>query len=315
MQNRPLRDFERGAHLHVLDWTHQTARLRLQAAGQVQVKAASKAIVAAGPNMHEAAYSPLRLPALEAAITNELRKLYAVGHATVRSELDHQASGTDLPIGLSAAPQPPNLRMAGRKKGRFPHCGTCKMYDASSHACWGYGNWPVRPNQVCDEFVRDPKVKTLALSDAERDPGRLRARAQLVAADVAHQIWQAVQRGRLQGISDPKALRVLGRSAGAGALSQAASHNAGGAINAGRHAAATAGRAEVRGARYTSILDSKTCGACAEADTGELIALDDPRLVRPPNPSCAGGDRCRCILVYQLRSEALRAPVPIAAGR
>ena len=49
----------------------------------------------------------------------ELRKLYAVGHATVRSELMHQESRAPLPVGLSAAPSPPNLRPAtGAKKRR-----------------------------------------------------------------------------------------------------------------------------------------------------------------------------------------------------
>lgn len=323
MQNRPLRPFEQGAHLHVLDWTHQTVRMRFQAAGAVQVKAAAKAVVAAAPSLHESAYSPLTLPSLEAAITIELRKLYAIGHATVRSELDHQANRSALPIGLSKAPEPPNLRMAERRKGKFPHCATCKMFDSGT--CWGYGNWPVKPNEVCDGFARDPKVKTLALDDARRDPGRLRARARLVAADVAHAIWQAIQRARLQGITDAKTLRTLGRQAGGQALAQAASHHAGGAINAGREAAALTvlpgggeggeARPRVIGARYTSVLDKNTCEQCAGADDGVLRSLDDPALAPAPNPACAGGDRCRCIRVYQLDTETHPASEQVAAAR
>ena len=306
MQNRPLRPFEQGAHLHVLDWAHTTARYRFQAAGAVQIKAASKAIANAGPGMAK----PLALPSLEAALTGELRKLYALGHATVRSELDHQTSGQALPVGLSAAPEPPNLRKANRKKGFFPHCGNCTMYDAGPGVCWGYGNWPVKPNQLCDSYERDRKIKTLALDDDRRDPGQLRARALLASQAVAHEIAQAIARARLQGITDLRALRLLGRQAGNGALSVAASHHAGGAISAGRHAAALQRADEIVGARYTSVLDKNTCAECASQDTGELLALDDPALVHPPNPACAGGDRCRCLLVYQLMTEA----VPIAAS-
>lgn len=315
MQNRPLRPFEQGAHLHVLDWAHDTARYRLQAAGAVQVKAAAKAVVAADPRSMD--HGSLELPSLEAAVTAELRKLYALGHATVRSELDHQLHGSSLPVGLSAAPEPPNLRKAKTRKGRFPHCATCLMFDSGT--CWGHGNWPVKPNQVCDAYARDPKVKTLALTDARRDPGAIRRRARLIAQAVAHAIWDAIQRARLQGITDLQALRTVGTDAGQSALRQSASHHAGGAINAGRAAGALTvipggGQGgqpgpRVIGARYTSVLDKNTCGPCADADTGQLIPLDSPALITPPNPACMGGDRCRCILVYQLETEARRVPI------
>lgn len=305
LAGRKLRPFEQGAHLHVLDWAHTTARYRLQAAGAAQVKAAAKHVVA------HPADPPPQLPSLEAAMTMELRKLYALGHATVRSELDHQRTGSALPVGLSAAPAPPNLRRAKAKKGRFPHCGTCKMFDHG--VCWGYGNWPVKPNQVCDNYAPDLKPKQLAIADTIQDPGRLRQRARLIAADVAHQIHQAVHRGRLQGITSPSELRELGRDAGTGALRVGASHHAGGAISAGRHAAAL--QAEVMGGRYTSVLDKSTCGPCADADTGQLIAMDDPAWIPTPNPACLGGDRCRCIHVYQLVSEPVSTPVAVAASR
>lgn len=318
LQNRPLRDFERGAHLHVLDWAHETARHRFQAAGETQVKAAAKAIVSGD------AKAPPDLPSLEAALTAELRKLYALGHATVRSELDHQRTGRTLTIGLSAAPAPPNLRRAKPRKGFFEHCAVCKMFDHG--VCWGYGNYPVKPNEVCDSFARDPQLKQLAITDIDRDPGRLRERARLATADVAHRIWQAVHRARLLGITDRQQLEQTGVAAGNGALAQAASAHAGGAISGGRHAGAisviegsTIGEppALIIGARYTSVLDKNTCGPCADADTGELIPLGDPRWIPTPNPACLGGDRCRCIHVYQLATEGqptVAQPVPAAAA-
>lgn len=315
MQNRSLRPFEQGAHLHVLDWCHDTARYRFQAAGAAQVKAAAKAVVSAGPD----ATGTLALPSLEAAVHSELRKLYALGHATVRSELDHQATRQPLAIGLSKAPAPPNLRHA---KGAKRRCGTCQMFD--NGVCWGYGNYGVEPDEMCDSWAAQ-KVKTLAVADLSREPGMLRRRARLAAQAVAHAIWDAIHRARLQGISEPKTLRRLGREAGNVALAQAASHHTGGAINAGRSAAALTvipggrtddePRPEVIGARYTSVLDKNTCGPCADADTGQLLALTDPALVTPPNPACLGGDRCRCILVYQLSTEVGSVPMPIAAAR
>jgi hypothetical protein len=272
MQNRPLRPFEQGAHLHVLDWAHDTARYRLQAAGAVQVKAAAKVFTAADSGAVNI-YGPPELPALQAAVLTQLRTLYALGHATVRSELAHQASGQALPVGLS------------------------------------------------EEFPASETMQ-LAVSDANPDMANLADRARLIAQAAAHAIWQAVHRARLQGITDRKTLRTAGRDAGAQALRQAASHHAGGTINAGRHRAALtvvpgagnpdAPRAHVIGARYTSVLDKNTCPACQGADDGVLRALDDPALAPAPNPACAGGDRCRCIRVYQLSTES--QPEAIAAG-
>lgn len=305
LQNRPLRPFEKGAHLHVLDWAHETARYRLQDAGRAQVKAAAKQ--AAKTQMS----GPPRLPALEQAVTDELRKLYALGHATVRSELDHQRNGhLALPVGLSAAPAPPHLRKAKAKKGRPQSCATCHMFDQGR--CWGYGNYPVKPNQVCDSYSLDHRPKTLAGEPPEGaammgdesagDPASLKARGRLVAEAVAHAIHQAVSRGRLHGVKG-QPLRQLGVQAGEGALRAGASSHAGGAIGAGRHAAAMLAQHDIIGARYTSVLDKNTCEHCAAADDGVLRRLDDPALQPAPNPDCSGGDRCRCIWVYQTRRE------------
>ncbi|GAC1348397.1 MAG: hypothetical protein NVSMB18_36470 [Acetobacteraceae bacterium] len=321
MQNRPLRPFEQGAHLHVIDWCHDTARYRLQAAGAVQVKAAAQVFAAAPPDQNN---GPPDLPSLEAAITAELRKLYALGYATVRSELQAQAQGSALTIGLSVAPAPPNLRKAKAKRGKAPACGTCRMFDAGSSTCWGYGNWPVKPNQLCDAYAPESSPKQLALSGGAQDPGLLRVRARLAAAAVAHAVWQAIHRAKLQGISEPKRLGQIGRDAGSAQLGVQASHHAGGAISAGRAAGALSliqgggpgaqPAARIAGARYTSVLDKNTCGPCAAADDGVLRALEDPGLVQTPNPACRGGDRCRCILVYEMVTESGSAAEPIAAG-
>lgn len=294
LQNRPLRPFEKGAHLHVLDWAHETARYRLQDAGRTQVRAAAKAI-AKTPHP-----TPPRLPALEHAVAGELRKMYALGHATVRSELDHQRTRRQLSVGLSVAPTPPGLRKAKPRKGKPRNCATCRMWD--SGVCWGYGNYPTKPNEICDEYDRDPKVRQLAEAGQPEDPASLTARGRLVALATATAIHQAIERARLLGITG-RPLRQAGEAAGEAALRAGASSHAGAAITGGRAAAAAQAGGEVIGARYTSVLDKNTCGPCQAADDGVLRTLDDPLLAPAPNPACLGGDRCRCLWIYQLRRE------------
>lgn len=51
----------------------------------------------------------------------------------------------------SEATAPPNLRDAA--PGESERCGNCKMFDAG--VCWGYGNYEVRADQVCDSWAAD----------------------------------------------------------------------------------------------------------------------------------------------------------------
>lgn len=55
----------------------------------------------------------------------------------------------------SAAPPPPNLRVADINPLISPShkCGTCDMFYAGT--CWGYGNFPTSRQWVCDEWVLD----------------------------------------------------------------------------------------------------------------------------------------------------------------
>lgn len=46
---------------------------------------------------------------------------------------------------------PPNLRDATPRL--FSRCETCKMF-WQGH-CWGYGNHPVKPDELCDSWERD----------------------------------------------------------------------------------------------------------------------------------------------------------------
>jgi hypothetical protein len=51
---------------------------------------------------------------------------------------------------------PPNLRESTSTEDEQPEheCGTCRMYDEG--VCWGYGNWPVDGEWVCDSWELDP---------------------------------------------------------------------------------------------------------------------------------------------------------------
>lgn len=74
----------------------------------------------------------------------------------------------ETPFLNPAAPEPPNLRKAEGGSA----CGGCTMF--SNGTCWGYGNYPVRPGQVCDSFeasgsavVPEAVAEAMETSDAE----------------------------------------------------------------------------------------------------------------------------------------------------
>lgn len=143
--------------------------------------------------------------------------------------------------------------------------------------------------------------------EAERERlERLRRRAQLAATTITGRIWQAIMRIALGRQPTPAAVQAAGEAEAQAALRAEAQLNASGALNEGRTFEAEVHADEIAGARYTSILDSNRCEACAAADDDVLRALDDPvRIERiPPNPACHGGGRCRCMEFFQLKEEA-----------
>jgi hypothetical protein len=74
---------------------------------------------------------------------------------------------------------------------------------------------------------------------------------------------------------------------------------AGNAVNAsmrtGRDAEIDANIDEIGHCEYSAILDSSVCDVCAEADGMTGPTPDD--LPDAPNPECAGGANCRCMIV------------------
>ncbi len=151
----------------------------------------------------------------------------------------------------------------------------------------------------------DPTTVTLAAADLGPRFRKLQARAHTIASNVRAAVVTAVSKQLLGRNTGPADLQLAAEAAATGALRSAAIENAAAALNAGRNDQAAAMSDQIEGARYTSVLDGNTCENCAGADDDVLRPLDDPVLMaeEPPNPQCDGGERCRCMLAYELASQ------------
>ena len=160
-------------------------------------------------------------------------------------------------------------------------------------------------NTVVRELDRQRREAPPVAPQTVEDGPELARRAKLAAASIAARIWQAVSRAALARPGDQAAVQSAGEVEAATALKAEAQLHSAGALNAGRQDQATQMAEEVRGSRYTSILDGSRCEACRSADDDVLRTLTDPvRLARkPPNPDCYGGGRCRCMEFYELKLE------------
>ena len=150
----------------------------------------------------------------------------------------------------------------------------------------------------------------VVLAAGDRRPSLL-ARARLAAQGILDRILQDVSRAFLGGTHELGPLQLVGEQAALGALRAEALLNAAPALNLGRADTAHDFGHEIIGARYTSILDGNCCRRCRAMDDDTLRPLNDKVLLanvhpltgHPPNPNCEGGDRCRCMLFYQLADE------------
>ena len=84
-------------------------------------------------------------------------------------------------------------------------------------------------------------------------------------------------------------------------VEETASSTANAAIQAGRSREAQERSDEWEKVVYSAILDSGTCGLCADADGME--ATDEADLPDAPNPACEGGWRCRCFHIFVAKAE------------
>jgi hypothetical protein len=160
---------------------------------------------------------------------------------------------------------------------------------------------------VADELERQgAPPATHSFADSQ-PPGELRARARVAAEGILTRIVAMVKRLAVTGRKEPHELQTAAETEAAAGLKAEALVHAAPALNLGRADEAAANTDLIRGAYYTSILhDKNRCERCALADDDTLRSLNDPVRLRhrPPNPDCYGGDRCRCMEAFVLRSES-----------
>jgi hypothetical protein len=159
---------------------------------------------------------------------------------------------------------------------------------------------------VAEELARQASGKTPAsFARGKRPEPALTRRAKLAARNVLAAIIKTVLGRHLAG-DTPGQLQAAGEQTAAASLRAEAQLHAAAALNEGRSDQADDLASEIRGSRYTSILDGARCDTCAGADDDVLRPLSDPvRLERkPPNRDCYGGDRCRCLEFFELDDEA-----------
>ena len=135
--------------------------------------------------------------------------------------------------------------------------------------------------------------------------GELRERASLAARMIVTRVHDAVARLVIAGQLMLPELQLEAEREARAAIKAEAQDHAAGALNAGRTDQADDLCGLVRGVLYTSVLDKNRCAPCALADDDVLRKLDDPvRLARkPPNPSCLGRNRCRCMEFFVFDTE------------
>ena len=211
-----------------------------------------------------------------------------------------QACGTAALVYASKAA---DAALDGRKNQPKPAKDLTDQFTAELQRLYRTGQATVE-----DELDRQREyplgAPAVSLADAGSMKG-LNQRSQLAADSIFTRIWQQAVRAALMG-SDKATVQQLSEREALAALKAESQNHASSALNLGRDDAASAHSGEIRGARYTSILDTGRCEMCAIADDDVLRPLNDPvRLSRkPPNKDCYGGGRCRCMEFYELTDEA-----------
>jgi hypothetical protein len=142
--------------------------------------------------------------------------------------------------------------------------------------------------------LAEPRLTKRQLSDA------LAEHAEVLARTVANAALTAAAQQALRVAVDEiaaEALAELVTRASDEAAIRAGSWVAN-AMQAGRADKAEESKEAITRAVYSAILDENTCDACAERDFDETTDLDEAA-TWTPNPECAGGERCRCITIYE----------------
>jgi len=135
--------------------------------------------------------------------------------------------------------------------------------------------------------------------------GIVKARAEQIIASLVNTLESIVKRLALSNLRKGRMhkeqiLKEIQREVGAAARKEAmlaASES----FNTGRSAVLKEAGDNIDTVTYSAILDRNCCPPCAKAD-GHVTKFGSPSFIAldPPNPSCEGGDRCRCTWVPTL---------------
>lgn len=154
---------------------------------------------------------------------------------------------------------------------------------------------------VRDELAKQHPAQLMSPVDVIAGLGarikRARQRGDHSANNVAQAVTTKLKQLDISGLKDGPERTQLATTTAVQQLHLEALQNAAASINDGRWDVGSTAP-DVVGAIYTSVLDGNTCDECESADTGDVLTLDQAADLGPPNPDCAGGDRCRCQLVY-----------------
>ncbi len=147
----------------------------------------------------------------------------------------------------------------------------------------------------------DPTIVAAAAATGSRLE-RARHRGEHSARQIVNAVTQRLGRAQISGLLQPGELQTAAENAAAGQLRVEALANTAASINDGRADSAVTA-SDIAGAYYTSVMDERSCDECVKADDGKLLSPDEAVALGPPNPLCAGQDRCRCALVWVLSSD------------
>jgi hypothetical protein len=161
---------------------------------------------------------------------------------------------------------------------------------------------------VADELARQRRALGMQLDDpgdlaaggaAGERLKRARQRGEHSARNIVNKVREGLGRAQITGLLKPSDLQTAAEQAAASALRMEALANTAAMVNDGRYDQA-ASDSQVVGAFYTSVMDDRSCDPCITADNGVLLSPQEAVALGPPNPYCAGQDRCRCALVWVL---------------
>ena len=168
---------------------------------------------------------------------------------------------------------------------------------------------------VVEEIIDERQGERVAMADKPRKPGaaipadaddaiQTQAVAQARTIAEATKAGTMTQAGRIVArvpVTDAIFEEMVRRESDAAALRVSAVVSD--FMHMGRADQAAAQASEIADAVYSAILDGGACEVCEPMD-GETTTDLGEAADWTPNPGCVGGDRCRCVTIYEYRQEA-----------